>query len=630
MKNIDSMRLLIVCVALAVAGFALGDARAATPSGHWGTVGLLGALTLHQAEEEEESERREYQIRRRLVDSTAREDEWMPDLTAPPTISTADLLADADAAARAGRLFEPEGDNALSLYLQILERDPGNAEARAGIDRVVEQLIAQANSALVANRVNEATRMLGVAERIRPEAASVQQLRRTMEAGREVAAWLAQAADARRAGQLVAPEGSSAADLYRRVLERDSGNEQAQQGMAAIETALLEQAATAASEKRFGDAERLLADAGRVRPGSQALLDTASRIQSARQAHAVDLMAQAEAALDEQNFQVAEQLANEAESLSPDIEGFDDFRDRIVSVRVYASMRPGQVFSDTLAGGLGNGPEMVVIPMGSFRMGSPDRERDRRANEGPQFEVRFAKAFAMARTEVTVAQFRQFVQATGYQTDAERQGNSTTYSEETGRMDSTRRISWQNDYAGARAENDHPVVHVSWNDANAYAQWLAQVSGHRYRLPSEAEFEFSLRAGSTTRYWWGDDNPDRVVENVTGDGERSPSRRSWSNAFPSYDDGYWGTAPVRSYPPNPFGLHDMNGNVTEWVEDCWHDTFVRAPADGRAWVNPGCDRRVLRGASWASAPDQARSAFRINAPADTRGARVGFRVAREL
>jgi formylglycine-generating enzyme required for sulfatase activity len=624
------MRLFLICTALAIASLVMGEARANAQSGQPEAVASLGALILLQAEEEEESERREYQIRRRLVDSTTQDDEWMPDLSAPPTISTGDLLEDAEAAARAGRLFEPEGDNALSFYLQVLERDPGNEEARAGIDRVVEQLIAQANSALVANRVNEATRMLGVAERIRPDAASVQQLRRTMEAGREVAAWLAQAAEARRAGQLVAPQGSSAADLYRRVLERDAANEQAQQGMAAIESTLLEQAATAAADKRFDDAERLLADAGRVRPGSQGLLDAASRIQSARQAHAADLMVQAEAALDEQNFVDAERLAEEAEALSPDIEGIDTFRERIVSVRVYASMRPGQVFSDTLAGGLGSGPEMVVIPMGSFRMGSPDRERDRRTSEGPQFEVRFARAFAMARTEVTVAQFRQFVQATGYQTDAERQGNSTTYSEETGRMDSTRRISWQNDYAGGRAENDHPVVHVSWNDADAYAQWLAQSTGHRYRLPSEAEFEFTLRAGSTTRYWWGDGNPDRVVENVTGDGERSPSRRSWSNAFSNYDDGYWGTAPVRSYPPNPFGLHDMNGNVTEWVDDCWHDNFVRAPTDGRAWVNPGCERRVLRGASWASAPDQARSAFRINAPADTRGARVGFRVAREL
>ncbi len=581
-------------------------------------------------EEEAEGERRDYQIRRRLVDSAMQEEQWMPDLSAPPSINIADLLEEADAAAQAGRLFEPEGENALSLYLQVLERDPDNADARAGIDRVVDQLVGQANAALIANRVNEATRMLSVAERMRPDAASVQQLRSTMESGREVAAWLAQGAEALRVGQLVTPSGNSAADLFRRVLERDAENSQALQGLAAVETALLEQAASAATEFDFDVAEQRLADAGRVRPGSQGVLDASSRIQTARQAHAVNLMAQAEEALVGQQFEDAERLVDEAERLSPDVEGIEDFRERIVSVRVYASMRPGQVFTDTLSGGAGNGPEMVVLPMGSFRMGSPDRERDRRANEGPQIEVEFARAFALARSEVTVGQFRLFVQATGYQTDAERQGNSTTYSEESGRMDSQRRMNWQNDYAGGRADNDHPVVHVSWNDANAYAQWLAGSTGQRYRLPSESEFEYALRAGSMTRYWWGDGNPDRVVENVTGDGERSPSKRTWSNAFPSYDDGQWGPGPVRSYPPNPFGLHDMNGNVSEWVDDCWHDTYVRAPTDGRSWVNPGCERRVVRGASWASAPDQARSAFRLNAPADTRGARVGFRVARGL
>lgn len=627
MRLSHSMRLWLICAGAALVLAHPAEPRAATTVMVHSPLAGLPGLALAQAEDE--PERREYQIRRRLVDSAVQEEEWVPDLTAPPTISTGDLLNEAEAAVRAGRLFEPEGENALSLYLQVLEREPGNAEARAGIDRVVEQLVAQANAALVANRVNEATRMLGVAERMRPEAPSVQALRQTIEAGREVAAWLAQAAEAQRQGNLVAPAGSNAAELYRRVLERDAGNAQAQQGLAAIETTLLEQATAAANARRFDDAERLLADAGRVRPGSQGVLDAASRIQGARQAHAVQLMAEADQALAEQRFDDAERLVDQAEQLSPDIEGVDDFRERIVSVRVYASMRPGQVFSDALRAG-GNGPEMVVIPMGSFRMGSPDRERDRRPNEGPQFEVRFVRAFAMARNEITVGQFRQFVQATGYQTDADRQGSSTIYIEESGRMESQRRINWQNDYAGGRAEPDLPVIHVSWNDANAYVQWLAQQTGLRYRLPSEAEFEYALRAGSTTRYWWGDGNPDRVVENVTGDGERSPSRRSWSNAFPNYDDGHWGPAPVRSYPPNPFGLHDMAGNVSEWVEDCWHDTYVRAPTDGRAWVNPGCERRVLRGASWASAPDQVRSAFRLNAPADTRGPRVGFRVVREL
>jgi formylglycine-generating enzyme required for sulfatase activity len=174
------------------------------------------------------------------------------------------------------------------------------------------------------------------------------------------------------------------------------------------------------------------------------------------------------------------------------------------------------------------------------------------------------------------------------------------------------------------------VLHVSWNDAQAYVNWLARGTGKSYRLPSEAEFEYALRAGSTGRYWWGDGSPPGVVENLTGDGDDSRARRSWSVAFRKYTDRFWGPAPVASFDPNPFGLYDMGGNVGEWVRDCWHDTYIRAPADGTAWVNPGCSQRVIRGGYWASSPDQTRSAFRLFAKPDFHDARIGFRIARDL
>jgi formylglycine-generating enzyme required for sulfatase activity len=121
-----------------------------------------------------------------------------------------------------------------------------------------------------------------------------------------------------------------------------------------------------------------------------------------------------------------------------------------------------------------------------------------------------------------------------------------------------------------------------------------------------------------------------VLANLTGDGDRSATRREWGDAFRRYRDGFWGAAPVRSFDPNAFGVHDIDGNVSEWVEDCWHDNYLRAPKDGSAWVNPGCERRNIRGGSWASAPDQVRSAFRVNASPDASNARVGFRVVRKL
>ena len=173
-------------------------------------------------------------------------------------------------------------------------------------------------------------------------------------------------------------------------------------------------------------------------------------------------------------------------------------------------------------------------------------------------------------------------------------------------------------------------MHVSFNDAAAYVAWLSERTGKRYRLPSEAEWEYAERAGSTARYAWGAANPARVIGNFTGDGDRSVSGRSWTKAFPRYNDGYWGPAPTGRFAANAFGLFDMSGNVSEWVEDCWHDSYLRAPADGSAWINPGCGRRVVRGGSWGSAPEQTRSAFRVSAADDTRSARVGIRVARDL
>ena len=159
---------------------------------------------------------------------------------------------------------------------------------------------------------------------------------------------------------------------------------------------------------------------------------------------------------------------------------------------------------------------------------------------------------------------------------------------------------------------------------------LAEQTGLRYRLPSEAEFEYVLRAGGRGRYPWGDGAPPRGMLNTTGGNDRSPGGRPWANAFEGYGDGHWGPAPVGSLVVNPWGLHDLSGNVSEWVADCWHDSFRRAPKDGSAWVNPGCRNQVIRGGSWASSPAQTRSAWRAPAQVDTTNARLGFRVVRDL
>jgi formylglycine-generating enzyme required for sulfatase activity len=386
----------------------------------------------------------------------------------------------------------------------------------------------------------------------------------------------------------------------------------------------------AAGAGEFEAADGLLERAAAVDPEAlQALTDARAAVAAARNQAAASLLRDAHGRLDQGSADDGEALLEQALAIAPEITGAGLVRERVRNVRLYGGRAEGEVFQDPLDAG-GEGPAMVVIQVGSFLMGSPDDESDRRANEGPQFRVRFDRGFALAQAEVTVAQYRRFVEATGHRTRAERSRASTIYDERSGSMRERGGIDWRNDETGGEAADTHPVIHVAWSDAEAYARWLAQSSGLAYRLPSEAEFEYALRAGSAGRYPCGDGAPDRPLANVSTAGDRSPQRRQWSNAFPGDTDGHFGIAPVRSFPANAFAVHDLDGNVSEWTEDCWHSTYSRAPSDGRAWVNPGCSRRVVRGASWASGPEQVRSAYRLNIAADNTSPRVGFRVARDL
>jgi formylglycine-generating enzyme required for sulfatase activity len=263
-------------------------------------------------------------------------------------------------------------------------------------------------------------------------------------------------------------------------------------------------------------------------------------------------------------------------------------------------------------------------------MGSDEDDASGVAAERPFHAVAFARGFAISRNEVTVGDFRRFVEATGHVTHATRMGHSTVYDEKGGVFSEHPGVDWRRDHVGRVASPGLPVVHVAWADAVAYTRWLSTRTGKRYRLPSEAEFEYVLRAGRQSRYPWGEKAPQVIVGNLTGGGDLSRTGRRWSNAIPGYRDAFWGPAPVRSFPVEPFGTFDMIGNVAEWTLDCWHDSYQRAPDDGSAWVNPGCPRRVARGASWSSALDFARSAARQPMHEDTTSARLGFRVVREL
>ena len=232
-------------------------------------------------------------------------------------------------------------------------------------------------------------------------------------------------------------------------------------------------------------------------------------------------------------------------------------------------------------------PEMVVVPSGSYMMGSPPSEELGPDDERPVHRVTIGQPFAVGVYEVTFDEWDACVSeggCGGYRPDDEGWGRGR-----------------------------HPVINASWGDAQAYVAWLSRNTGKEYRLLSESEWEYVARAGTRTRYPWGDE-----------------IGRSRANCGNDCGDGYEYTAPVGSFAANEFGLHDTAGNVWEWMQDCWNGSYEGAPADGSAWESGDCGRRVLRGGSWGNEPRILRSANRNGDDPANRGSSYGFRVARTL
>lgn len=241
------------------------------------------------------------------------------------------------------------------------------------------------------------------------------------------------------------------------------------------------------------------------------------------------------------------------------------------------------------------GPEMVVVPAGRFLMGAGDDEPEARSSERPAHAVTFARSFAIGRFAVTFEEWDAAVAQGGPERLPDDQG-------------------W--------GRGRRPVIGVCWAEAAAYAAWLAAASGKAYRLPSEAEWEYAARAGTRSRYWWGDgiDGSRAQVQLELRPGYRDPPERRR-------------TLPVDSFEPNPWGLYQVHGNVREWCQDPYpyrRDDYRGAPNDGSVWDSDDRRHRVLRGGAWGGHPKLARAAKRTRNDAETRASSIGFRVARSL
>jgi len=266
-------------------------------------------------------------------------------------------------------------------------------------------------------------------------------------------------------------------------------------------------------------------------------------------------------------------------------------------------------------------PEMVTIPAGSFEMGSPNDEFGRFDAEGPLHRVEVA-AFALAKTHVTRGQFADFVRDSGYQV------GGSCYTLEGGRWEDRPGRGWRD--PGYPQKDSHPAVCLSWGDARAYVEWLSRKTGKQYRLPTEAQWEYAARAGtSAARYWGQNPNQACTYANVM---DSVGKAQAPGVALEAHDcaDGYAYTAPVANFKANAFGLYDMLGNAWQWVDDCLQDDYVGAPADGRAWLVGKCKFRVLRGGSWNAKPRNVRTARRLGFKAGFRYFGSGLRPARML
>lgn len=298
------------------------------------------------------------------------------------------------------------------------------------------------------------------------------------------------------------------------------------------------------------------------------------------------------------------------------------------------------------------GMPFVRIPAGHFLRGSaesadrlaqayPQLERRRLedlADEAPMRSVRITRPFDLGQTEVTVGQFRRFVLASGYRTESEADGtggygyNPAYDPAQSARGDAfdgrDPRYSWRN--PGFSQGEDHPVVNLTWHDAHALAAWLSATEGRRYRLPTEAEWEYACRAGTTTRYSHGDDPAQLTQHANVFDQDAAPHWPRWQAQAAPGHDGHAFTAPVGRYAPNAFGLHDMVGNVWEWVSD-WYgeDSYAQAPQDNPQGPAIG-QVRVRRGGSWHTWPFYARCAFRNWNTPQTRYTLVGLRLVRDV
>ena len=423
--------------------------------------------------------------------------------------------------------------------------------------------------------------------------------------------------------RLTSPAGANAWEKYQAVLALEPGHKMATTGLDSIIGRYVSKFDASLRSKEFAEAEGyvsriqsvyadapVLSDLGDRLSGAreaerQRQADEAERVRQtaaeaerrrlaaeaerARQAKIVAYEGEFEDALGGNDFAMADRYVDSLRAVNADGTVLSRLSGRLSAAREAERQRVGRKFRDCA-----ECPEMVVVPSGSFTMGSPSSEDGRFDDEGPRHRVRIAYPFAVGVYEVTFSEWEACVNAGGC-------GGYRPYDRSWGR-------------------GNRPVINVSWKDAQSYVRWLSRKTGHNYGLLSESEWEYVARAGTDTPFSFGStistDEANYNGDYTYGTGRKGVYRQK--------------TVAVGSFSANSWGVYDMHGNVWEWVEDCYNDSYVGAPTDGSAWESGNCDRRVWRGGSWSILPRYLRSANRDGSTTENRYSRLGFRVLRRF
>ncbi len=542
-------------------------------------------------------------------------------------LTSEELVITIEKAIEEGRYFEPENQNALFYLVNLKQIDKNNENTDRLSELLTQHLTTQINQAIDQGDEKLLTQSIAQLKALNPEDTKIKDLKQKLSTLKTINKLYAKGTKQLQDNLVITADSQDAWHSAKQAIEIDPTSSKANILVAQVNGILINSALRAAEEIDFQLAQQQINQAKLLAPGSINVQNAQKTIESLKQQRYLWLEQQINQAITTTNIKRVEKMLSQLADLDLPKTVIKDYQNEIKRMKLYGSYTPLETFNDRTQNGA-DLPKMTIMPVGKFEMGyvaGPKHER-------PVHEVSIDYGFAVSQKEISVADFALFIEATGYKTDAEKKHSSIIYDIRTGRLKNKNRITWKKDYQGKKAKPLNPVIHISWNDANSYVQWLKTQTTKNYRLPSEAEFEYFLRAGSRTKYPWGDDTPLQVTENLTGklDRLKGNSRMRWKKGFDNYNDNYWGPAPVGSFIPNQFNLYDTAGNVMEWTADCWHDSYTRAPTDGSAWINQGCENHVIRGGSWSSSKSEFRSSHRFIAKANFTDARLGFRIALDL